>query len=114
MPDDRIVEATQLGNEAAASLQDAIDFVRDYKKDASSMTLEQRDFLVEALTETREKLFDFLDCLPDQNKLAQARARVEEENKLNRDEFDPDLANDAGVYNPIVLPWVDRVKPKQS
>jgi hypothetical protein len=33
---------------------------------------------------------------------------VEEENNLNKDEFDPDLATDAGVYNPVVLPWKTR------
>ena len=114
IPDDKVVDATQLGNEAAASLQDAIDFVMGYKQDASSMTLDQRDFLIEALTDTREKIFEFLDLLPEQDKLAQARTRVEEENKLNRDEFDPDLATDAGVYNPVVLPWKERTSSAKA
>ena len=27
---------------------------------------------------------------------------------LFQEEFDPDLANDAGVFTPVVLPWQDR------
>ena len=115
-----VVTATQLGNEAVDALQEAIDFVytlsankQQVQQDGStSMTLEQRDFLKASLTETREKLFEFLEYLPpgDQAKLLEARNRVEEENKLNKDEFDPDLATDAGVYNPVALPWKDRPK----
>ena len=60
------------------------------------MILEQRDFLVAALTDTREKLFDVVDCLLDQTKLIQARERVKNGNKLNTNKFDPDLANDTG------------------
>lgn len=107
---DTVVEATQLGYEAADALQEAIDFVNGFKQDGSAMTLEQRDFLKESLTETREKIFDFLAYLPDQGKVLAARTRVEEENKLNKDEFDPDLATDAGVFNPVVLPWLNRKK----
>merc|ERR1719445_2101872 len=92
IPEDKVIVATQLGNEAAASLQDAMDFVAGYDpNDASSMTLAQRDFLISSLTETREKLFEFVECLPDPTKVTRARERVEEENKLNKDEFDPDL-----------------------
>ena len=105
-----VITATQAGNEAADSLQDAIDFVYGYQKDGDAMTSEQREFLVTALAETREKLFDFVAYLPDQEKLAQARKRVEDENKLNVEEFDPDLADDAGIFNPIELPWKNRPK----
>jgi len=108
IPDDDIVVAAQLGNEAAASLEDAIDFVQSFKKDGSEMTNDQKEFLIAALIDTRERLFDFLGYLPNQGKLAEARARVEDENKLNADEFDPDLATDAGVYTPVVLPWKNR------
>jgi uncharacterized protein (DUF1800 family) len=112
---DSVVPATQLGFEAADALKEAIDFVNAYKQPQQEntniiMTIEQRDFLKESLTDTREKIFEFLDYLPDQSKVLDARRRVEEENKLNKDEFDPDLATDAGVYNPIVLPWIDRKK----
>jgi hypothetical protein len=103
-----VVAATQVGNEAADSLQDAIDFVYGYQKDGDAMTTAQKEFLIAALTDTREKLFDFVSYLPDQAKLLEARARVEEENKLNVNEFDPDLANDAGIFNPIELPWKNR------
>ena len=108
IPADDIVMAAQVGSEAAESLQDSLDFVFSYTKDGDSMTKEQKDFLLAALTETREKLFDFVAYLPDQKKVSEARSRVEEENKLNVEEFDPDLANDAGIYNPIELPWKNR------
>ena len=107
---ENVVVAVQVGNEAADALQDAIDFVYGYQKDGDAMTQDQKDFLISALQDTREKLFDFVDYLPDQKKLLEARARVEEENKLNVDEFDPDLANDAGIYNPVELPWKNRAK----
>lgn len=102
---DDLVEATQVGNEAADRLQDAIDFVYGFKQDASVVTASQKDFVASALRDTRELLFEFVAFLPEQSKLMNARRRVEEENKLNVDEFDPDLANDAGIYDPIVLPW---------
>ena len=69
---------------------------------------ELSDKWIQSITTTREKLFDFVQYVPDQNKLLDARKRVEDENKLNVDEFDPDLANDAGIYNPIILPWKNR------
>lgn len=104
-----VVEAVQAGDQAADSLKEAIDFVYGYKDDdAAAMTLDQKDFLIATLTSAREKLFDFVDYLPDQSKLQEARKRVEDENKLNADEYDPDLANDAGIYNPIELPWKNR------
>eukprot|EP00980_Cylindrotheca_fusiformis_P000635 scaffold158_cov105-Cylindrotheca_fusiformis.AAC.8 len=105
-----IVVAVQAGNEAAESLQDAIDFVYGFQKDGDAMTMDQKRFLLDALKNTREKLFEFLDYLPDQSKVMAARKRVEDENKLNVDEFDPDLANDAGIFNPIELPWKNRQK----
>lgn len=110
--DDKIVAAVQIGNQAAESLQDAIDFVNAYKEnqDGAPMAASEREFLTAALVDTREQLFAFVGYLKPsaQSKLLEARARVEEENKLNRDEFDPDLVNDAGVFNPVVLPWNNR------
>jgi hypothetical protein len=125
MEPDSVVPATQVGNEAVDALQEAIDFVFAYKQQQQQdgaavammmMTMEQRDFLKESLTTTREKLFEFLNYLPEaqQEKVKEARARVEEENSLNKDEFDPDLATDAGVYNPVVLPWTTRRPPKKD
>ncbi|CAJ1928623.1 unnamed protein product [Cylindrotheca closterium] len=109
MDPNSVVEAVQAGNEAADSLQEAIDFVYAYKdNDGTAMTLEQKDILIATLTSTREKLFDFVAYLPDPSKLQEARKRVEEENRLNINEYDPDLANDAGIYNPIELPWKNR------
>lgn len=103
-----LVSATQVGNEAADRLQEAIDFVYGFKQDASAITPSQKEFVSSALRDTRDLLFDFISYLPDQSKLMNARLRVEEENKLNVDEFDPDLANDAGIFDPVVLPWKNR------
>eukprot|EP00547_Thalassionema_nitzschioides_P011123 CAMPEP_0194262532 /NCGR_PEP_ID=MMETSP0158-20130606/46590_1 /TAXON_ID=33649 /ORGANISM="Thalassionema nitzschioides, Strain L26-B" /LENGTH=229 /DNA_ID=CAMNT_0039002691 /DNA_START=1 /DNA_END=690 /DNA_ORIENTATION=- len=109
IPPADIVQATQAGNEAADALQDAIDFVMA-SKNGDSLSNEQKEFLLKSLSETREKLLIFVDYLPDRDKLLAARARVEEENKLNIDEFDADLANDAGIYDPIELPWKTKAK----
>lgn len=100
-PKDEIVTATQAGNEAVVALQSAIDFVAD-DLGTGPLTDEQREFLTDALTTTREQLFVFLKYMPS-DKLEAARLRVEDENVKNRDEFDGD--SDAGVYNPVKLPW---------
>lgn len=65
----------------------------------------QKEYLTGNLSECRECLFDFFSYMP-QDILEGARKRVEEENVANRDEFDGD--DDAGVYNPVVLPWKNR------
>lgn len=100
-PQSEVVAASQAGYNAAESLQAAIDFVRDDLK-KGPLTDYQKGFLSSALAETRENLFLFLDYMP-QDKLKNARLRIEDENMKNRDEFDGD--SDAGVYNPVVLPW---------
>lgn len=100
----KVVEATTAGYEAAETLQNAIDYVNsdlrqgDFEKG-------QKEYLTSNLNDCRERLFDFLSYMP-QEKLEAAHKRVEEENVANRDEFDGDA--DAGVYNPIVLPWKNR------
>jgi hypothetical protein len=117
-----IVAATSAGNQAAESLQEAISFVYSFASSSNNnnnndaeqqqpMTSDQRAFLLEALQDTRQQFSEFVTYLPDQAPLLAARKRVEEENKLNRDEFDPDLADEAtGVYNPIELPWKSTTK----
>jgi hypothetical protein len=106
VPSEHLVEATAAGNEAAEELQSAIDFVRSELK-SGPLDQKQKDFITDALSTSRESLFVFLDFLP-QDKLEQARNRVEEENKANVEEFDGD--EDAGVYNPVMLPWKNRNK----
>ena len=69
----------------------------------------QRDFLTGALQNTREGLFVFLDFTP-QGKLEEAMRRIKEENVANVDEFDEELDRNAGIYNPVILPWKNRVK----
>ncbi|KAL9188091.1 hypothetical protein ACHAXT_006469 [Thalassiosira profunda] len=100
-PASKVVDATTAGYEAAEALQNAIDYV---SSDLKSGPFEegQKEYLTSNLAECRERLFDFLTFMPPQT-LAEARKRVEEENVANRDEFDGD--SDAGVYNPVVLPW---------
>jgi len=96
-----LVIAVAAGNEAADALQSAIDYVREDLQ-SGPIGKDQKEFLTEAMIETREKLFVFLSYMPPQ-KLAEARIRVEEENVKNREEFDGDA--DAGVFNPVKLPW---------
>ena len=105
-PPDGLVAATEAGNIAVSSLQDAVVFVRDELPGTGPITTEQRDFLNESLQNTRDALFTFLDYMPKE-KLEAARKRVEVENVDNREEFDDDLAYDksAGIYNPVKLPW---------
>ena len=99
-PDD-LVTATEAGYEAADALQGAIDFVKS-DLGTGPLTNEQRAFLQSSMQTTRHQLFVFLKYLP-QDKLQNARLRVEKENVDNREEFDGDP--NAGVYNPVVLPW---------
>ena len=100
-PKDELVMASEAGYEAVDALQGAIDFVRDDLGEGPLLEA-QRTFLVASMQSCRENLFVFLKYMPE-DKLAGARKRVEEENVLNREEFDGDA--DAGVYNPVVLPW---------
>jgi hypothetical protein len=100
-PKDDLVLASEAGYEAVDALQGAIDFVSDDLGEGP-LSEAQRTFLTTAMQSCRENLFVFLKYMP-QDKVMAARKRVEEENVLNRDEFDGDA--DAGVYNPVVLPW---------
>jgi hypothetical protein len=103
-PQDELVTATEAGYEAAEALQGAIDFVKS-DLEVGPLSDSQRTFLMTSLQSCRENLFVFLKYMPTE-KLEAARKRVEEENVQNREEFDGD--KDAGVYNPIVLPWKNR------
>ena len=105
-PKDALIEASEAGYEAVDALQGAIDFVKtDLNGGEGPLTEAQKTFLTTSMQSCRENLFIFLQYLP-QDKLEAARKRVEEENVLNREEFDGDA--DAGVYNPVVLPWKNR------
>jgi hypothetical protein len=101
IPSEHLVEATEAGNIAAQELQSAIDYVRN---DLSSGPLDwkQKEYIIDALSNTREQLCIFLDLLP-RDALEAARLRIEKENQLNMEEFDGD--ENAGVYNPVILPW---------
>jgi hypothetical protein len=100
-PKDELVAASEAGYEAVDALQGAIDYVKN-DLGVGPLSDSQKTFLTSSLKLCRENLFIFLKYMP-QDKLEGARKRVEEENVLNREEFDGDA--DAGVYNPIVLPW---------
>ena len=104
-PKDALVEASEAGYEAVDALQSAIDFVRNDLNGEGPLTDSQKAFLTTSMQSCRENLFVFLQYMP-QDKLEAARKRVEEENVLNREEFDGDA--DAGVYNPVILPWKNR------
>lgn len=103
-PKDELVTASEAGYEAVDALQEAIDFVRDNLGEGP-LSEQQRTFLITSMKTCRENLFVFLNYMP-QDKLGGARKRVEDENVLNREEFDGDT--NAGVYNPVVLPWKNR------
>ncbi len=104
-PKDDLVMASEAGYEAVDALQGAIDFVRNDLGEGL-LTDSQRTFLTTSMQTCRENLFVFLKYMP-QDKLEAARKRVEEENVMNREEFDGDA--DAGVYNPVILPWKNPV-----
>jgi hypothetical protein len=100
-PSEEVVTATVAGYAAAEALQSAIDFVQN-DLTRGPVTADQRDLLVAAMRSTRHELSTFLFFMPPDT-LAEARLRVERENVDNRDEFDG--SDDAGIYNPVRLPW---------
>jgi hypothetical protein len=100
-PQDDIVTATEAGLEAVEALQSAIDFVNNDLK-VGELKKEQKKYLIDALQTTREEIFVYVNYMP-QGKLEEARLRIERENVDNRDEFDG--PSDAGLYNPVKLPW---------
>jgi hypothetical protein len=112
-PKDALVEASEAGYEAVDALQSAIEFVNkddnwkagddDDDDDRESVTQERTLFLTTAMQTCREQLLVYTDQYMPPDKLKNARLRVEDENISNRDEFDGD--EDAGVYNPVNLPW---------
>ena len=102
---DDIVPAVQAGNEAVESLQAAIDFVNSDLNDPGALTDDQREYLLSNLTDCRNKLFVFLNYVP-QDKLRQARERVEYENVKNREEYAGSA--DDGLFNPVKLPWSEK------
>ena len=93
--------ATEAGLEAVEALQSAIDYVNNDLK-VGTLKAEQKEYMIDALQTTRDQLFVYVKYMP-QGKLEEARLRIERENVDNRDEFDG--PSDAGVYNPVKLPW---------
>ena len=108
---EELLAATEAGVRAVESLQDAVVYVQDDlgSGGGGAVTDEQRAYLAEACQSTREGLFEFLRYMP-QEKLEQARKRVEKENADNREEFDSGIDKNAGVYNPVMLPWKEGFK----
>jgi hypothetical protein len=118
-PAEMLVEASEAGYEAVDALQGAIEYVNtdgnwiasnsniSGSDDTTDPTMaranEQRIAVLKAFLQTcREQLTVYTGYMPA-DKLRNARIRVEDENAANRDEFDGD--DDAGVYNPVRLPW---------
>lgn len=100
-PQSELVTATEAGLQAVEALQSAIDFVNT-DLNVGELKKDQKEFLIDALQTTRNELFTYVKYMP-QDKLEAARLRIERENVDNRDEFDG--PSDAGVYNPVKLPW---------
>ena len=62
-PQDKVVDATTAGYEAAEALQNAIDYVNNELR-VGAFEKGQKEYLTENLQECRERLFDFLvTCL---------------------------------------------------
>ena len=100
-PQSEIVSATESGLIAVEALQSAIDYVNN-DLSVGELKQEQKEFLIDALQTTRNEIFTYVKYMP-QDKLQEARLRIERENVDNREEFDG--PSDAGVYNPVKLPW---------
>ena len=108
LPEEKLIEASEAGYQAVEELQSAIDYVNNdnnwrYTNDTDNDEMSRYDVLITALQNCRQELFVFLQYIEPKEKLTNARIRVENENKDNRDEFDGD--SNAGVYNPVILPW---------
>jgi hypothetical protein len=103
-PADGIIVAVEAGNEAVESLQAAIDYVNAELSSIGQQPLtdEQRSYLTSNLSNCREQLFTFLKYMPE-DKLQQARDRVEDENVKNREEYAG--SDNDGLFNPVKLPW---------
>jgi hypothetical protein len=106
-PRDMLVEASEAGYEAVDTLQSAVESVNrdenwDDENKNDNVAKERTDFLTSSMQTCREQLLVYTSYMPA-DKLKNARYRVEGENVKNRDEFDGD--EDAGVYNPVNLPW---------
>jgi len=100
-PREEVIAAVEAGNIAVEALQAAIDYVNKDLK-TGPLGKEQVEYLVSNLTECREQLFVFLKYMP-QDKLQQARDRVEDENVKNREEYAGEQTD--GLFNPVKLPW---------
>ena len=106
-PPEEILTATEAGNEAAEALQTAIDYVNSSESLSGTgpLTPEQKEYLKQCMIATRENLFTFVKYMP-QDKLENARKRVEVENTKNVEEFGlADEYTDAAIFNPVPLPW---------
>eukprot|EP00929_Paragymnodinium_shiwhaense_P007695 TRINITY_DN111603_c0_g1_i1.p1 TRINITY_DN111603_c0_g1~~TRINITY_DN111603_c0_g1_i1.p1 ORF type:complete len:259 (-),score=67.11 TRINITY_DN111603_c0_g1_i1:267-1043(-) len=107
-----IVSASQAGNEAVDAWQGAMDYIGDSMQ-KGDVTDEQRSYLRDSMRTTRDKLFEFLAYMP-QDKVAEVRKIIEDENVINRADAetavnsgDGSIDKSAGVFNPVTLPWKD-------
>ncbi|OEU19092.1 hypothetical protein FRACYDRAFT_237385 [Fragilariopsis cylindrus CCMP1102] len=115
----KLIDSSAAGYQAVEELQNAIEYVRndnnwnnnhnDNNNSGGGVTEQQYTYLISSLKECRDQLFLFLKYIEPKEKLNIARLRVENENRQNRIEFgDADDIEDnknAGVYNPVILPW---------
>lgn len=101
------LKAQQYGADAVDILETANEyFGKDLK--VVSLTDDQKEFLTNAMSTTREKINNFLSYMPD-DAVQSARRRVESENDINRQEYLAGIGAadgaSAGILNPVVLPW---------
>lgn len=100
-PRDQVLQATNLGNQAIDILQTAREYFGK-ELQVTSLSNEQRKFLVDAMQTTRLRLEEYLKFMPSED-LEAARRRVEDENAANLREYKGE--DGAGILNPVTLPW---------
>lgn len=100
---DNVFKASQAGNEAIDVLETAKEYFAKELK-VSGLTDTQRKFVVDAMSATRGKLDTFLTYMPA-DVVQAARQQVEDENGMNQKEYQSPDGDNAGIMNPVTLPW---------
>lgn len=99
-PATKIIEAKGYADQAVESIYTANEYFAK-KLSVSTLTDQQRSFVLAALKDIREKLDTFLKYVPKEE-VDKARKQIEEENAMNMQEFQ---GEGGAIINPVTLPW---------